>query len=100
MQGPSGTTGFSEITIAKDLIADISKLKISLNGTDWSYSATSTDGAWSLIFTYQHSIHDIVISLGELPVLPFIQTPAGTTLVTGGIIAVLVVLVLIMRRLR
>ena len=98
MQGPSGTTGFAEITIAKDLIADSSKLKVSLNGTDWSYTATSTDGSWRLSFTYPHSVHDIVISLGMLP--PTAQIPIDTILITGGIIAVLVVLVLIMRRLR
>ena len=62
MQGSSGTTGFAEVIIAKDLIADISKLKVSLNGTDWSYTATSIDGSWRLVFTYTHSVHDIVIS--------------------------------------
>ena len=98
MQGPSGTTGFTEVSIAKDLIADISKLKVSLNGTDWSYTATSTDGAWRLVFTYTHSVHDIVISLGMLP--QSIQLPIDTILITGGIIAILVGILLVMRRLR
>jgi len=100
ISGPSGTTGFVEVTIAKYLIADISKLNISLNGTDLSYTATSTDDVWRLVFTYHHSTHDIVVNLGELPILLFIQTPVGITLIVVGIIAILVVLFRVMKRRR
>jgi hypothetical protein len=65
LNGPSGTTGYTNITIAKDLIEETTGLKIHLDGNQIDYTAVSTDASWLLHFTYQHSTHRVIVSLGS-----------------------------------
>jgi hypothetical protein len=65
LSGPSGTTGYTNITIAKDLIGETTELKIHLDGNQIDYTAVSTDTSWLLHFTYQHSTHRVIVSFGS-----------------------------------
>jgi outer membrane protein assembly factor BamB len=63
--GPSGTTGFVDMGIAKSLVPNIANLKVYLDGANLDYTAASTADSWFLHFAYSHSTHTLVISLGE-----------------------------------
>jgi outer membrane protein assembly factor BamB len=63
--GPSGTTGFVDMGIAKSLVPNVANLKVYLDGTNLDYTATSTADSWFLHFTYSHSTHVLIISLDE-----------------------------------
>jgi hypothetical protein len=65
VSGPSGTTGYVNVYIAKSLIGDISTLKVYLDGNQIDYTAVSTNASWLLHFTYQHSTHRVIVSLGS-----------------------------------
>ena len=62
--GASGTQGYAEIYIAKSMIVDGSDITVILDGHPMEKTVTSTDDSWLLHFTYSHSTHDVVISLG------------------------------------
>jgi hypothetical protein len=61
--GPSGTTGYVKVTIAKSLVANAENIKVHLDGKPLNYEVTSNANAWLLTFTYGHSSHQIKISL-------------------------------------
>jgi len=63
---PSSTTGFARATIAKTLVADITNLKVYLDGNPLEHSTSSTDDSWVIYFTYSHSTHRITIVLSSM----------------------------------
>jgi hypothetical protein len=87
LEGPSGTTGFANVTIGKGLVAEATGLKIYLDGHKKDYAATSSDTAWLLHFTYQHSTHDVTIDLSQ-SATPFFETPFGIAAIVGIVVAV------------
>jgi hypothetical protein len=65
LSGPSGTTGYTNITIPKDLIEEITAVKVQLDGNQINYTAVSSDTSWLLNFAYQHSTHTVTVSLSS-----------------------------------
>jgi uncharacterized repeat protein (TIGR02543 family) len=65
--GPSGTTGFSNVTISKTLIADVSGLEVYLDGTKTGYVVSDLTTSWLIYITYQHSTHKIVVNFALPP---------------------------------
>jgi hypothetical protein len=82
--GPSGTTGYVNVHIAKTLVENIADVKVYLDGNQLDYTVTSLDDSWLLHFTYGHSTHIIAISLGLVPFIP----PQLITPLSLGILAV------------
>lgn len=72
--GPSGTTGFAQVTIARTLAANITNLKVYLDEKPIEYSTTSTNDSWIISFTYTHSTHQVTIALNP-NVTPHISAP-------------------------
>jgi hypothetical protein len=98
LTGPSGTTGYTNVTIAKELIGEITGLKVYLDESIVYYTATSNDASWLLHFTYQQSTHTVVVNLSS-PTQPFLETPLGiATLVL--VIAIAVSMIYVVRRKR
>lgn len=60
---PSGTTGYAKIFISKELVADISDLKVRVDATQIDFVTASTDASWVLHFSYVHSTHHVVIAI-------------------------------------
>jgi hypothetical protein len=87
LEGTSGTTGFANVTIAEDLIAEKAGLKVYLDGNQTDYTATSSDAAWLLHFTYQHSTHNVTINLSQ-SATPFFETPLGIATIVGIVVVV------------
>ncbi len=61
VNGTSGTTGYINATISKNLMPNGENIKINLDGNPYNYTITSNQDWWIITFTYQHSIHQIKI---------------------------------------
>ena len=72
--GTSGTTGFVRITVAKSLIANITDVKVYLDGNQLNYSITPVDDSWLLAFSYSHSTHQISMLLSPNEAQIFVQS--------------------------
>lgn len=99
LEGPSGTMGFTNVTIAKDLVEEIDGLRIDLDGIQTDYTTKSSSTAWLLHFTYQHSTHKVTISLTQ-SAPSFFETPFGIATLSGIIIIAVSILFVIRRRRR
>jgi hypothetical protein len=76
LSGPSGTTAYTNIIIAKELVGEIAGLKVYLDESIVYYTANSSDASWLLHFTYQQSDHRVTVNLSS-PADPFLETPLG-----------------------
>lgn len=63
--GPSGSEGFVDVGIAKNLVSDATKLKIYVDGSLIQHTITSGLDSWLVHFSYFHSTHSISINLGQ-----------------------------------
>ena len=86
--GPTGTTGYTQVTIAKSLLANSEDLKASIDGNQLNYTVTSTGGSWVYSFNYHHSTHQISMHLVESGT---VAQPSGDEYILVAIIAVLCV---------
>jgi len=92
--GPSGSIGCTNITIQKNLIANISELVIYIDGNQANYTAASTDDAWFLTFSYHHSMHTILVILDSLPVVSGTEALDARSMIVGGIMLLVTSLIL------
>ena len=53
--------------ISKDLVADGTSIKVSMDGNQMNYDLTQTPSSWILYFTYHHSTHNVVATWGGSP---------------------------------
>jgi outer membrane protein assembly factor BamB len=63
VSGPSETTGYVKVAIAKSLVSNAENIKVYLDGNQLNYEVTSNEDSWLLTFTYKHSTHQVMISL-------------------------------------
>jgi outer membrane protein assembly factor BamB len=63
VSGPSETTGYVKVAIAKSLVSNAENIKVCLDGNQLNYEVTSNGDSWLLSFTYKHSTHQVMISL-------------------------------------
>jgi hypothetical protein len=61
--GPSGTTGYTKVVIAKSLSPNVAETSATLDGKNHTFTVSSTSNYWIMEFTYSHSTHQIVIDL-------------------------------------
>jgi hypothetical protein len=71
--GPAGTRGYVKVTVAKSLVANITNIRVYLDGNQSEYSITSVDDSWLLTFNYAHSTHKIVLDL-DVTIVPEFPT--------------------------
>lgn len=82
LDGPNGTTGYTNLAVPKNLIENITTgLTVHLDQDTANYTSTSYPAFWMLHFTYTHSTHIVTVNL---PVKPapttspnFLETPIG-----------------------
>lgn len=92
--GPSRTTGFVDVGIAKNIVPDITNLQIYLDNTKLTYTTTSTPDTWFIHLQYNHSTHKVIINLGQTivptptPLLVPTSTPTSTPAPTSTIATV------------
>jgi hypothetical protein len=63
VNGTTGTAGYVEITIAKNLLSSVQNVKAYLDGSELVVSITSDETSWFLSFNYLHSTHNVKINL-------------------------------------
>ena len=88
--GESGTTGYVDMYLAKSMIGDIANVKAYLDGTEIVYTATSVNDSWLLHFSYQHSTHEVLLSLNPSPSAFLLDSPLGLGIIMGIILIVVV----------
>lgn len=98
VSGQEGTIGYTNVTIAKTLIENISDLKIYLDGSQTNYVLTSTEYTWLIHFTYTHSSHKVIILLTPLNTNPQPVLSIKTTIALSGIIIIITATILIIRK--
>jgi hypothetical protein len=98
VDGPSKTIGYADVAVSRELVQDISTLKVVIDEDDIDYSLSSTDESWIIHISYQHSKHMIIVTLSEIISRPFIQTPLGIGLLIIGVIAVIAISVIYLRK--
>jgi len=92
--GPTGTTGYTNVTIAKTLIENISELTIYLDGNQIDYTFTSTEYTWLIHFTYTHSTHKVTILLSSLNTDSSSKFPLKAPAAFSGILIVIIAIIL------
>lgn len=97
--GPSGTMGYANVTMAKDLMGEINGLRVYLDQSILYYTATSTDASWMLHFVYPHSTHDVAVNLGS-PAVPLFRTLVGIAIIFAVAVLAAAILFGVRRKLR
>jgi hypothetical protein len=95
VNGPPGTIGCTNVTIAKTLIGNLSELKIYLDGNQIDYMTTSTEYAWLIHITYHHSTHKVVMVLSSLHANSSYTVSLEATTIFSGIIIVITAVILL-----
>jgi len=95
VSGSSGTIGCTNITIERTLITDINELTVYLDGNQINCTVVSTEYAWRLNFTYHHSTHKVLITLGSSQVESFADK---VIVICTAIMAILFTTLLITKR--
>jgi hypothetical protein len=100
VSGPSGTTGYADVYIAKSLVNDVSTVKAYIDGNTLNYTVTSMAGSWILHFAYHHSTHEITLSLTSAGTSTLSITQVFQGVAYGAVISLsaIVVLLLILRK--
>ena len=88
VSGPSGTTGYVDVYIAKSSINDVSNLIVHLDGNQIAYTSKSIGDSWLISFSYHHSTHQITMNLSATSSITIKEILLA--IATGVIIAVLV----------
>ena len=65
VSGESGTIGYVNVYIPKSLMNIIPGLTVYLDSNQIEYTTQSQSDSWLLYFTYHHSTHVVMISLGS-----------------------------------
>ena len=86
VSGQSGTTGYANVSVAKNFLASIDNLKVFLDGNQIDRKIISNETSWLITFYYSHSMHQVKIDFS--PAASF-----GVTL-AGWILAVVILAVL------
>jgi len=84
--GESGTTGYADVYVAKTIVGDIANVKAYLDDNQIEYTTSSEGDSWLLYFSYQHSTHEVLVSLG-VPPSEILGNPLALALIVVGILA-------------
>jgi len=88
--GPSGTIGYVDAWVAKNIIDDVDYVKAYIDGSEVECTTSSVQGSWLIHLTYQHSSHEVLFSLGSKTSKDLVIAPESaltTVLVFTGIVA-------------
>ncbi len=77
VSGPSGTSGSTNVTIAKSVMPNGGSLKVTMDDKQLSYALADNGDSWNLGFSYTHSTHRVTITDGVNQSQPT-QTPTST----------------------
>jgi regulation of enolase protein 1 (concanavalin A-like superfamily) len=97
--GPTGTTGYADVFIAKSLIQDSSSITVSLDENNIDYTAISTGDSWLLHFTYSHSAHNITINLANSTLIDITQLGNWVIYIVIAVVVIAIVgIIIVLKR--
>jgi len=70
VSGASGSMGYVRFVIAKSLIANMTALKVLVDGQQVACNVSSLDDSWELYFICSHSTHAVTIKMSDSSVVP------------------------------
>jgi hypothetical protein len=79
VSGPEGTVGYTNITMAKTLVINITGLSIHLDEKSIEYTFEETWYAWIVHLIYSHSTHKVTIFLSAPPPVNTIATSTSSS---------------------
>ncbi|MGD0644018.1 MAG: hypothetical protein ABSA75_03840 [Candidatus Bathyarchaeia archaeon] len=89
VSGPSGTTGYASVYVAKSAINDVSGLTVKLDGNQIAYTTESAGDSWLISFSYHHSTHEVTMNLSST------QSTSITEILVGIIIGLTIAAIVI-----
>ena len=98
--GETGTFGYTDVTVAKNLIKDITKVQVYIDGIKVQTYTTETTDSWLLHFTYQHSTHEVTLQLSSTSTTSTSGNQYILYAVVGSIFAVVLIATLLILRKR
>lgn len=102
VEGPSGTTGYTNVIIPKSLVEDSSTIRVYVDEDEMTRECVSQGDAWSLTFTYSHSTHQVVVDLDAEPLtasdVPLTDSPLVLVLIVAAIVAAAVIITIIVMK--
>jgi len=100
VSGPTGTTGYVELSVPNSLVSDVSQLKVLLDGNQLSYSFQLQGDSWIVSFIYHHSTHQVKVNFGAAAAnaFPTLQIPAAVWAILPLATAVVFTMFLIKRK--
>ncbi len=84
VSGPSGTTGYVNITVSKTLLPNLAGLKIYVDKQDINFTFDTVGDSQVLHFVYTHSTHQVTVSLPASVATSELQLWAHLSLLTGS----------------
>jgi len=88
--GPSGTAGYVDVYVAKNIVKDINDVKAHVDDSEVNYTSSSIQDSWLIHLTYQHSSHEVILSFDpETPLDLGITTELA--IILGAAIAIVLV---------
>jgi len=97
--GKTGTMGYTNVTIPKTLIENITELQIYIDGEQIDYVVTATEYTWIIHFTYHHSTHRVSILLSSTNASsPAYEPPYEATTILSEILAVTIAAIMLIHK--
>lgn len=79
VSGPTGSGGYTKVTIAKTLCPSTDGLTVTIDGVPLDYVLSDSGDSWLLLFYYSHSSHNVNMYLPQVEPSPATtQQPTGT----------------------
>jgi hypothetical protein len=92
--GPDGSTGYLNVFISRGILADVSDLKVLLDGKPVDFETDSTGYFWVLSLNYPHSSHTVVIDMASNTAETAASNGSSSWVTYGSIVAVAVAVII------
>ncbi len=100
--GQTGTTGYVDVSISKNLVEDASTIRAFMDGKEAAYTVSEMGNSWILHFTYHHSSHNLKFNLAanEVSSASEITQQAWLFIVTtlAGVVVIVAVLLVAQKK--
>jgi hypothetical protein len=95
VHGPSGTAGYLNVTISKNLVSNAENIKVYMDGNQLDCTVTATADSWIITVNYQHSTHQVTIAMAAnaateptiLGIAYWVWAAVAATVIAAGIVS-------------
>jgi hypothetical protein len=98
VSGVTGTSGYTDLNVAKSLIKDITGVRVYIDGIQLQPSTTETTESWLIHFTYQHSVHEVILQLNNSVIVSTFESQFVVYVIIAVVIAVVLISTMLVLR--